>query len=232
MRERSAEKKSRTERRRTLWIASAVVLLLIAMTIAWRWTPLSHQIDIRKIVAWAVSLRHNPARAAIVLGAYLIGSFLSFPVPLLILATAFVFGPLLGSAYSFAGCLIGAGATYAAGYFMGKDFICRLFGDKSKKIEKAVGETGVMAVAAMRLLPVAPFTIVNVVSGAVKLPVWSYFAGSLLGLAPGIIVINLFAHQFARAIRQPGVGSYAVLGVSIALAVAGSVWLKRKYAAA
>ncbi|HSR58959.1 MAG TPA: hypothetical protein VLL57_12250, partial [Candidatus Binataceae bacterium] len=73
---------------------------------------------------------------------------------------------------------------------------------------------------------------VNVVSGAVKLPVWSYFVGSFLGLAPGIIIINLFAHQFARAIRQPGVGSYLLLGVSIALAVAGSIWLKRKYAPA
>jgi phospholipase D1/2 len=220
------------QRRRQLWIAAAILLLLLAMTAAWRWTPLAEQIDIRKIVAWAVSLRHNPARHAIIFAAYLFGSFVSFPVPLLILATAFVFGPLLGSVYSFAGCLIGAAATYAFGYFMGKDFIRRLAGEKWKKVEKTVGETGVIAVAAMRLLPVAPFTVVNIVSGAVKMPAWSYFAGSLLGLAPGIIVINFFAHQFARAIRDPGVGTYALLVVSIALAVSGSIWLKRKYAAA
>src|SRR5947207_7649833 len=98
------------QRRRRIFIAVTFVLLLLGMTAAWRWTPLADQIDIRKIIAWGVSLRHNPARSAIILGAYLLGSLLSFPVPLLILVTAFVFGPLLGSAYSFAGCLIGAAA--------------------------------------------------------------------------------------------------------------------------
>ena len=218
------------QRGRRIWIAAAIVLLLLAMTAAWRWTPLADQIDIRKIVASAVSLRHNPARHAIILGAYLIGSLVSFPVTLLIVATAFVFGPLLGSAYSFVGCLIGAAATYGVGYFMGKDFVRRLAGKKWRKIEKMIGQTGVMAVAAMRLLPVAPFTIVNIVSGAFKIPLWNYFAGSILGLTPGIIVINLFAHQFARAIRQPGIGSYALLAVSIVLTIAGSIWVKRKYA--
>jgi uncharacterized membrane protein YdjX (TVP38/TMEM64 family) len=215
-----------------MWIAAAVVLLLIAMTAAWRWTPLAHQVDVRKVVAWAVSLREHPARYAIILGAYLFGSLISFPVTLLILATAFTFGPLWGSAYSFVGCLIGAAATYAVGYFMGKDFVCRLAGNKWKRIEKTLGGTGVMAIAAMRLLPVAPFTIVNVVSGAFKIPIWNYFLGSLLGLAPGIIVINFFARQFVRALRNPGVGSYSLLALSLVLAVAGSIWLKRKYAEA
>ncbi len=218
------------QRRKRLWIAAAVVLLLLGMTAAWRWTPLAEQIDIRKIIAWGVSLRHNPARVAIILGAYLAGSFLSFPVPLLILATAFVFGPVLGAAYSFAGCLLGAAATYAAGYLMGEDLIRQIAGDKWKKIEKAVESSGVLAVAAMRLLPVAPFTIVNVVSGAVKMPVWSYLAGSVIGLAPAIVVINLFTRQFVRAVRDPGPGSYALLALAVVLAVAGTIWLKRKVA--
>jgi len=222
----------RRQRRRRLWIAAAALLVLLGLTAAWRWTPLAEQINIRKIIAWAVSLRHNPARHAIIFAAYLFGSLVSFPVTLLILATAFVFGPLLGSAYSFVGCLIGAAATYAAGYFMGKDFVRRLAGKKWQKIEKTIAQTGILAAAGMRLLPVAPFTVVNVVSGAFKLPMWNYFFGSLLGLAPGIIVINLFAHQFVRAIRQPGMGSYALLAISIVLTVAGSIWLKRKYAAA
>jgi uncharacterized membrane protein YdjX (TVP38/TMEM64 family) len=230
------KKKARTSergekfKRRRFWIAAAVLLLFLGMTAAWRWTPLAEQIDIRKIIAWAVSLRHHPARAVIILAAYFIGSFISFPIPLLILATAYVFGPMLGLVYSVAGCLLGAGATYAVGYFMGKDFVQRLAGDKWERIEKTIGQTGIMAVAAMRLLPVAPFTIINIMSGAVKMPVSSYFLGSLLGLAPAIIVINLFAHQFARAVRNPGVGSYALVALSIVLAVAGMIWLKRKYA--
>jgi uncharacterized membrane protein YdjX (TVP38/TMEM64 family) len=106
-------------------------------------------------------LRNNPARHVIILAAYFIGSLVSFPVTLLNLASAIVCGPLLGSAYSFAGCLLGAAATYAVGYFMGKDFVQRIAGRKWERVEKKIGRSGVMAVAALRLLPVAPFTIVT-----------------------------------------------------------------------
>jgi phospholipase D1/2 len=215
-------------RGKRFWLAVAVLVLLVAMTAAWKWSPLADQITIRKITAWAVSLRDNPARSAIILAAYCIGSLVSFPVTLLILATAFVFGPLLGSVYSFAGCLLGAAATYAVGYFMGKDFVQRIAGRKWAVVEKKIARSGVMAVAAIRLLPVAPFTIVNIISGAFKVPVRDYFLGSLLGLAPGIILINFFAHQFARAVRHPGAGSYALLGFSVALTALGILWLKRK----
>ncbi len=213
-----------------IWLAAALVVLLLGMTAAWKWTPLAEQIDIRKIMRWAVSLRDNPARSAIILGAYFVGSLVSFPITLLILATAIVFGPLWGSAYSLAGCLLGAAATYAVGYFMGKDVVQRLAGRKWQRLEKKLGRSGIVAVAAVRLLPVAPFTIVNIISGAFKVRIRDYFLGSLLGLAPGVIVINFFAHQFARAIRHPGAGTYGLFAVSIVLTVVGSLWLRRKLA--
>jgi uncharacterized membrane protein YdjX (TVP38/TMEM64 family) len=214
-----------------IWLAVAVLVALVGMAAAWKWTPLADQIDIRKITAWATSLRQHPARHMIILGAYFIGSLLSFPITLLIFATAIVFGPLAGSAYSFIGCLIGAGATYAVGYFAGKDFIQRLAGRKWRSIEKQIGRSGIMAVATVRLLPVAPFTIVNIASGAFKVPLRDYFIGSVLGLAPGIVIINFFARQFARAVRNPGLGSYALLGASILISGVGIWWLRRKLSA-
>jgi phospholipase D1/2 len=216
--------------RRRICLVVALLVLLVGMTAAWKWSPLAEQIDVRKITAWAVSLRQNPARSAIILGAYFVGSLVSFPITLLILATAIVFGPLVGSAYSLAGCLLGAAATYAVGYFMGKDLVQRLAGRKWQLLEKKLGRSGIVTVAAIRLLPVAPFTIVNIISGAFKVRIRDYFLGSVLGLAPGIIVINFFAHQFGRAVRHPGAGSYTLLGASVVLSAVGIVWLQRKFA--
>jgi len=224
-----AQKKTAGKNRRLrIWLAVGVLVVLVGMTAAWKWGPLADQIDIRKMTALAVSLRKDPARHVIIPAAYIIGSLVSFPVTLLILATAIVFGPVVGSAYSFAGCFLGAAATYAVGYFMGKDFVRRIAGRKWQRMEEKISQSGIMAVAALRLLPVAPFTIVNVVSGAFKVPILHYFVGSMLGLAPGILVINFFAHQFARAARNPGVGSYAFLAVAVAITVAGIVWMRRK----
>ena len=216
------------KRQRQIWLGVAILVVLFAAAAAWKWTPLADQIDIRKITSWVFSIRDNPARPLIILGAYLGGSLLLVPITVLILATALVFGPLLGCAYSFAGCFLGAAATYAVGYFLGRDLIQQIIGSKWKRVEQKIGQAGIIAVATIRLLPVAPFTIVNVISGAFQVPLRDYVIGTLLGMAPGIIVINLFAHQFESAVRNPGVGSYTLLIALAAVSVLGTLWLRRK----
>ncbi|HEU4341079.1 MAG TPA: VTT domain-containing protein [Candidatus Binatia bacterium] len=225
-----AKRPAISKRRRRLWLAIAVVVLLFGLSAAWRWTPLAEQIDIRRVTAWAFSLRDNPARGPIILVAYVIGSLLLVPITVLIIATALVFGPLQGSLYSFAGCFLGAGITYAVGYFLGRDFIRQITGPKWERVERKIGQTGILAVATLRLLPVAPFTIVNIVSGAFQVPIRDYIIGSVLGLAPGILAINLFAYQVASAIRNPGLGSFLVLAMFVVLSVWGIVWLRRRLA--
>jgi uncharacterized membrane protein YdjX (TVP38/TMEM64 family) len=196
---------------------------------AWKWTPLADLIDVNRVARWAFSLRESPALPFYLIGAYVIGSILLLPITLLILVTGIVFGPLLGVAYSFIGCLAGAIATYAIGYFLGQDFVRKIAGSKWKGIERKIAQTGIIAVATLRLLPVAPFSVVNIVSGAFKVPLRDYVLGSLLGLAPGILITNLFAHQFQSALRNPGIGTFLVLLALIAITIAGSVWLKRHF---
>jgi phospholipase D1/2 len=59
-------------------------------------------------------------------------------------------------------------------------------------------------------------------------PMRDFIIGSVLGLAPGVIVINLFAHQIVSAIRNPGVASYTVLGVSLVVSVLAILWLRQR----
>jgi phospholipase D1/2 len=216
-------------RRRRIWLGVGILVLLFAAAAAWKWTPLADQIDIAKVATWSVSIRNIPARPLIILGAYLIGSLVLIPVTVLIIVTALVFGPLLGSIYSFAGCILGAAVTYAVGYFLGRDFVPQLIGPKWKRVEQKISQTGILAVASLRLLPVAPFTVVNIISGAFQVPLWHYLLGSLLGLAPGIVFINLFAHQIESAIQNPGVGSFTLLGALAAISVLAILWLHRKF---
>ena len=216
------------KRRRQIWFGVAVLLILFAAAGAWKWTPLADQIDIRKITIWVHSIRDNPGGPLIILAAYLAGSVLIIPITVLILATALVFGPLLGCAYSFVGCFLGAAVTYAIGYFLGRNFIQRVVGSKWQRVEQKIDQAGIMGVATMRLLPVAPFTIVNLVSGAFQVKFRDYIIGSLLGMAPGIVVINLFAQQFESAVRNPGLGSYTLLVASVVLVLLGMLGLRRK----
>ena len=215
--------------KRRIWIGGAVLLVLFAAAAAWKWTPLAEVIQIDRLSGWAASLRENPARHLYLLGAYVIGSILLVPIKVIILVTAIIFGPILGSLYSILGCLAGAGATYAIGRLLGQDFVRKVAGAKWRRLEKKIDQTGIVAVATLRLLPIAPFTVVNIVSGAFKVPLRDYILGSLLGLVPGILITNLFARQFASAMRNPGMGTVLILLVLITITVGGTVWLKRRF---
>jgi uncharacterized membrane protein YdjX (TVP38/TMEM64 family) len=116
---------------------------------------------------------------------------------------------------------LGAGVTYTIGYFLGRDFIQRVVGSKWQRAEQQIGQAGIMGVATIFLLPIAPFTNVNLISGAFQVRFRDHIAGSLLGMAPGIVLINLFAHQFESAIRNPGLGSYTLLIALIAMSILG-----------
>jgi uncharacterized membrane protein YdjX (TVP38/TMEM64 family) len=214
--------------RRRIWLAVAILTLLTGMAMAWKWTPLAEQVDISKITGWFLALRNNPARPVIILGAYLVGSVLLIPITALILATALVFGPVMGSVYSLAGCLIGAVVTYAMGYFLGGDFIEKITGPRWAHFQHKLDQAGILAVASMRLLPVAPFTIVNVISGAFQVPFRQYILGSLIGLMPGILLINLFVHQMEDTIRNPGAGSIALLVGLVVISGLGILLVRRK----
>lgn len=205
------------------------MLLLFAGAAAWKWTPLADLIDVGYLARWASAWRESPARYFYLLAAYVVGSLLLVPITLLILVTAIVFGPVLGSVYALIGGLAGALVTYAIGYLLGKDLVQKIAGPKWRSVEEKIGQTGIVAVTTVRLLPVAPFTVVNVISGAFKVPLRDYLIGSILGLAPGILITNLFAHQFESAIRNPGIGTFLLLIALIAVSVGGAIWLKRRF---
>jgi len=215
--------------KRRIWIGVIVLFLLFAAASAWKWTPLADLIDVNRFAGWAASLRQSPARHFYLLGAYVIGSILLVPITAMILVTAIIFGPVMGSLYSIVGSLVGAAVTYAIGRFLGQDFVRKIAGAKWRRLEQKIRQTGIVAVTTLRLLPIAPFTVVNIISGAFKVPLRDYILGSLLGLLPGILITNLFAHQFTSAIRDPGIGAFLVLAALIIITIVGTVWLKRRF---
>jgi phospholipase D1/2 len=218
----------RTNQRRRIALGVVILLLFCAVTAAWKWTPLADLIDVRRLAGWAATLRDSPARYFYLLGAYIVGSILLVPITVMILVTSVIFGPVGGSVYSLIGSLAGAAVNYAIGAMLGRDFVRKIAGRKWQRLEKKVAETGIIAVTALRLLPIAPFTVVNVVCGAFKVSWRDYLLGSILGLTPGILITALFAHQLASALRNPGISAFLLLAALIALTIVGSVWLKRR----
>jgi len=212
--------------RRLFWIAGILLVMLI-LSGAWRWTPLSEWIDLQTIGAVADSLRGDTAAPFIMLAIYLIGSLVLVPITLIIVGTAFIFGPLVGLSYSLLGCILAAALTYGIGRVLGRDTVRRLGGSRINRLSKRLSRHGVITTTVVRMLPIAPFTVVNMAAGASHIHFWDFIFGTLLGMSPGIIAITIFEHRLEVAIREPGAESFAILAILVGLIIIAAVVIRR-----
>jgi uncharacterized membrane protein YdjX (TVP38/TMEM64 family) len=79
----------------------------------------------------------------------------------------------------------------------------------------------------IRMLPVAPFTVVNVVAGASHIRLRDYLIGTFFGMLPGITLTVTFVHHLAEAVRNPSAGTVAILAVVATVIIALAMGLQR-----
>jgi phospholipase D1/2 len=207
-----------------------LVLLLATLAAAWRWTPLREWLDLASLVAIADKLEQAPFTPLAVVGAYVLAGFLVMPVTVLIAVTGIVFGPFFGTLYALGGAVASAAVTYAIGRRLGRDTVRRLAGDRLNRISKRLARRGVIAIAVLRLLPLAPFTIVNVVAGASHIGLRDFILGTVIGMAPGILATVVFVDRILEAVRNPGIGTFVSLAAVAGLLVAVAVVVRRRLA--
>lgn len=200
------------------WKVIFVCALLLALPLIWRWTPLEHWFNLRTILEWQQSLRSDPAAPFYVIAAYLVGSLVFFPITILTLATVFAFGPLWGNIYSFVGWLLAAAQGFLLGRLIGTDLLHKLAGRRVARLIDQVQHHGFLTVLAMRVLPLAPFSLVNMFVGASGIRLADFLLASIVGRLPGVLTLTLFGAQLEYAIRKPGLISYALAVAAIVLA--------------
>ncbi|MBI3897075.1 MAG: VTT domain-containing protein [Gammaproteobacteria bacterium] len=202
---------------RRLIISVTMLMLVVAFAAAWHWTPLSHWLDAQTLSSYIVGFRHSPSAPFVGIGAFILGGLLAFPVTLLVVVTVLAFGPVQGIVYSFIGSLLSAWVVYGIGHMLGRHTIRRFAGSRLNRLSCRLAERGVLAVTLVRLLPVAPFTVVNLVAGASHIGLRDFLLGTVLGMIPGILAIVLFIDRVDATLQQPGVGTGLGLGVIIVL---------------
>lgn len=190
-----------------------VLLVVLVLPLVWRWTPLHDWVNLQSILEWQKSLQNHPAAPLYVVAAYLVGSLVFFPITMLTLATVFAFGPVWGNIYALVGWLLSAAEGYFLGRLIGQDALHKFAGEKIGRVIDRAKDHGFLAVLALRLLPVAPFTLVNMFIGASGIRFRHLFFASLLARIPGIFTLALFGVQLENALREPGLVSFALLGV-------------------
>jgi phospholipase D1/2 len=215
-------------RRRPLLAAAGILLtlaLFLGMAAAWSVTPLAELANPRLWADW-ISTLPGPWAALAVVVLFVLAGLVMFPVMVLIAVTAAVFGAWPGVAYAGAGALASALATYMIGRWLGPRGLRQFFGPRLNLITRSFARQGIPTVTLVRLVPVAPFSIVNLAAGAICIPALDYLLGTAIGLAPGLTLMSLLGDQAIGLIRSPTVGGVAVLVGLLAGAIGVSVGLQ------
>jgi phospholipase D1/2 len=220
--------KERIHRGRLLKIGIALALM-IGLALLWKVTPLSEYVQVETFTRWSEMVRENIALTPfLVLLTYIVASLVMFPVTILIAATAAMFDFVSSVIYAYLGCISSAAVTYFIGARLGRDKVQELTGTWLNRLANRFRKQGLLTVTVIRMLPLAPFTMVNVVAGALHIRFRHYILGTFLGMTPGILAITLFTERLVAFVRDPQPGSLLVLiALAAALIVAGT-WIKRR----
>jgi phosphatidylserine/phosphatidylglycerophosphate/cardiolipin synthase-like enzyme/uncharacterized membrane protein YdjX (TVP38/TMEM64 family) len=223
-----------TARRAVLGVLTLAALLGLAA--AWRWTPLGDWLKIDSLIAQAHALNAHPATPLLVIAGIALAGSLAVPLTLLVVATVLAFGSLAGFFYSLAGAELSALLTYALGQGAGRDLVRRYAGERLNSVSRKLSTRGLLTIITLRIVPVAPFTVINLVAGASHIRLKDFALGTLVGLLPGVFAIALFADGLVESIRDPDSGSFAWLtGVVVVIALAAfglRRWLRGRQATA
>lgn len=211
----------------------AVLLLgVLTLAAAWRWGGLGDWLTMQQAEQTASWIEQNAFSPLLVILAYVIGGLLMVPITLMIIATVSVFGPWYGAGYALLGAELSAIASFALGHLLGNEALRRIAGSRVNRISQAIARRGVLTIITLRIVPVAPFSVINIIAGASAIRLRDFALGSFLGMIPGVVSIAILADRLVASLREPSPQSILILLAAIVLVILSLLglrqWSRRK----
>ncbi|MCS6329056.1 MAG: VTT domain-containing protein [Nitrospira sp.] len=187
------------------------------LALAWRWIPLDDWIQASGVIAEIQTLGRSPLGLMALLGGYVVGGFVAVPITLLIILTLLACGPWLGMSAALAGSLLSAATLFWLGRVLGRYHVQRFAGRRVAYLSRRLAQRGTWAVFLIRMLPVAPFSMVNLVAGSTSISLREFLLGTALGMSPGIVLLSAILNGLDGALRAPTPGALVGLGLFVGL---------------
>ena len=166
---------------------------------------------------------------------YIVQTALSLPgAAILSLAAGAIFGSLMGTVYANIAATTGATLAFLVTRYLLRDAVLNRFGSRLEGMNRELEQRGFSYLLFLRLVPLFPFFLINLAAGLTRLPLRTFFLGTLLGIIPGgFVYVNAGASlatiDSLSGIVSPRVlGSFALLGLFALIPVLYNKY-KQKY---
>lgn len=151
---------------------------------------------------------------------YLLVAAFALPGALVVtLAGGFLFGLVEGLLLVSFASTLGATLAFLVARYILRDWIEKKYSDKLKVVNDGIAREGGFYLFTMRLIPVFPFFLINVVMGVTKMKVSTFYLVSQIGMLPATLVFVNAGKELGKldsisGILSPGLlASFAALGL-------------------
>lgn len=205
------------------WIAGFVVAG-IAISRLW-----ASYVDQESVTAFFEPIKESPYALPLLVLVFVAAGVLAVPINLVVIGAVLTWGPWPAFGCGFAGSLLGAAVSFGIGHHFGKPLARRVVGEKLDTLSNALADRGVWSVAVIRMLPIAPYGLVNLAAGVSGLRFRVFMIGTAIGLLPGLAAVTFATRRFLAAIENPDWTNWAVFLAIAAALVAVTVWVRRHF---
>ena len=189
-----------------------------------------------EVELWMGAGLRGPWALPVAIGSFAALAFLGVPQFVLIAAAVVAFGPVAGFLYSWIGTLVSSVVGFAIGRRIGARALRGVSGKGVIRFMDMIGRNGFLASLVVRLVPSAPFIVVNMAAGVTPMRLVHFVAGTAIGIIPKIALTAFAGRQVVQALNGGGsVTMWAVLGLAaaawIGVTLIARAWLARREAA-
>ena len=203
----------------------ALFLILVLAVFAAFKTNIIHYLNFDYIKAEQVHFnsfyeQHTILTIATFMTIYITAVALSLPsAAVLTFLSGVLFGFVKGTIIASFASTIGATLAFLASRFIIGNWVQKKYGQKLQKINDGIEKEGAFYLFALRLVPIFPFFVLNILIGLTKIKTATYFFASQLGLLPVTMTYVYAGTQFAKInslseILSPGLLiAFTILGI-------------------
>lgn len=203
----------------------AIVCLFTLLALLFYYLGLSQYLTLEYLQESQNSLRsiyhENPVLViSVYMAIYILVTALSLPgAVVMTLAGGGLFGLLAGTIIVSFASTIGATLACAVSRFLLREWVQNRFGEKLSAVNEGIQKEGAFYLFTLRLIPIFPFFVINLVLGLSKLPLFTFFWVSQVGMLAGTIVYVNAGKEIAKidslsGILSPGlIISFIILGL-------------------
>lgn len=183
-----------------------------------------------------LSAAHGVWALPVAVSAFAVLAFIGVPQFVLIAAAVVAFGPWTGLAYSWIGTMVSSSIGFWLGRTFGGRLIRDVAGDGVARFMKLIRRNGFMASLIVRLVPAAPFIVVNMAAGVALMRFRDFLGGTAIGIIPKIVLTAFAGNSVVEILRGGGLQHFVLLALAAVIWVGGAFiargWLRRREDAA